>query len=309
MTEYTNQTLDEISSTFCTKLGDTLRRPTFLYIGAPKSGSTWIYHALREHPDVFIPPAKDLQFFDYHYDQGENWYLQHFKSAGSATALGELSHDYFLSEKAARRIQATLPGIRLIVCLREPGDFAVSALRWWKTHTRHSGATYCEMAQSPEFRRRLAYRKNLEAYYSLFPRNRILVVFYEQLKSDPSNFIRRLYQFIGVNPNYLPMVLEQKLNGTRMPRNRLALSYATETAQFLRRLGGANLVGMIRSNPIFDMLMYRSSVRDEDPYEKLKLECIAKSVRRRAVRDHVALAQLIGKPLPKEWLIAGIGRE
>ena len=51
--------------------------PTFLYIGAPKAGSSWLYEILREHPEVFVPTAKDTQFFDYYFDKGFDWYLSH----------------------------------------------------------------------------------------------------------------------------------------------------------------------------------------------------------------------------------------
>ncbi|MFW6275337.1 MAG: hypothetical protein ACOC2M_01735 [bacterium] len=38
--------------------------PTFLGIGVQKSATTWLAHMLREHPDIFIPPAKEIHFFD-----------------------------------------------------------------------------------------------------------------------------------------------------------------------------------------------------------------------------------------------------
>ena len=38
--------------------------PTFLGIGAQKAGSTWLYRALELHPDVWLPPVKELHFFD-----------------------------------------------------------------------------------------------------------------------------------------------------------------------------------------------------------------------------------------------------
>ncbi|PON15180.1 hypothetical protein C2W62_25225 [Candidatus Entotheonella serta] len=40
-------------------------RPTFIGIGAPKAGTTWLYHCLREHPDVFMGAVKETRFFDY----------------------------------------------------------------------------------------------------------------------------------------------------------------------------------------------------------------------------------------------------
>ncbi|WP_019509042.1 sulfotransferase [Pleurocapsa sp. PCC 7319] len=38
--------------------------PQFLVIGAQKAGTTWLYHQLSKHPDVFIPPVKEVHYFD-----------------------------------------------------------------------------------------------------------------------------------------------------------------------------------------------------------------------------------------------------
>lgn len=39
-------------------------RPDFLCIGAQKSGTSWLYKVLQEHPRIFMPPIKELHFFD-----------------------------------------------------------------------------------------------------------------------------------------------------------------------------------------------------------------------------------------------------
>ena len=38
--------------------------PDFLCIGAQKSGTTWLDANLRAHPDIWLPPAKELHYFD-----------------------------------------------------------------------------------------------------------------------------------------------------------------------------------------------------------------------------------------------------
>ena len=73
--------------------------PNFLYIGAEKAGSSWIYEILREHPQVYVPPAKDIQFFDKNFDKGIEWYLSLFGSGAGQIAIGEVSHDYFLAQE------------------------------------------------------------------------------------------------------------------------------------------------------------------------------------------------------------------
>lgn len=38
--------------------------PDFLCIGAQKAGTTWLHHQLKEHPDIWLPPVKELHYFD-----------------------------------------------------------------------------------------------------------------------------------------------------------------------------------------------------------------------------------------------------
>lgn len=39
-------------------------RPDFLGIGAQKAATNWIWHNLRQHPDIWVPPYKELHYFD-----------------------------------------------------------------------------------------------------------------------------------------------------------------------------------------------------------------------------------------------------
>ncbi|MDH3692216.1 MAG: sulfotransferase, partial [Gammaproteobacteria bacterium] len=38
--------------------------PTFLGIGTTKAGTTWLYANLREHPQIWLPPIKEIHYFD-----------------------------------------------------------------------------------------------------------------------------------------------------------------------------------------------------------------------------------------------------
>ncbi|MDO3387343.1 sulfotransferase [Gilvimarinus sp. SDUM040013] len=40
------------------------RSPDFFCIGAQRSGTSWLYHLLRKHPDVWLTPHKELHYFD-----------------------------------------------------------------------------------------------------------------------------------------------------------------------------------------------------------------------------------------------------
>lgn len=42
----------------------TPQKPTFLGIGAHKAGTSWLYSQLISHPEVYMPPKKEIHFFD-----------------------------------------------------------------------------------------------------------------------------------------------------------------------------------------------------------------------------------------------------
>ena len=66
---------------------------------------------------VFVPPAKDLYFFDRYYEKGLAWYLSHFQG-GRRARRGRAVARLPLPEEAPDRIRADLPDVQLICCLR-----------------------------------------------------------------------------------------------------------------------------------------------------------------------------------------------
>jgi hypothetical protein len=38
--------------------------PSFLCIGAPRAGTSWLYRNIKIHPDTWMPPIKELHYFD-----------------------------------------------------------------------------------------------------------------------------------------------------------------------------------------------------------------------------------------------------
>jgi len=120
--------------------------PNFIMIGAAKAGTTALYWYLAEHPQVFMSPMKETNYFAYGLDeQGhllygdpelhrfrvQSWseYEALFTGAGDAAAIGEVSPIYLECPQAAARIRQRLPGARIVCGLREPVDRAYSDFR------------------------------------------------------------------------------------------------------------------------------------------------------------------------------------
>ncbi len=271
-------------------------RPNFLYIGIARAGSTWLFDMLRQHPEIFVPPAKDIYFFDQYYEKGLDWYLSHFQQAGNAHAVGELSHDYYVSSDAPLRIQAALPEVKLICCLREPVSRMVSGYAYNKTTHLSNDVSLAAYAAREEIMIQFDYYNHLKRYVEVFGRERLLVIFYEDLQRDAEQFIRTIYQFLGVDDTFIPPTLNKRINPARNAREGSLALFAYRIALVMRRLGMANLVGRVKQSALLNRILYKPMDRSELPSEPLP-EDILQALR----KDYGRLETLIGRPLPESW--------
>ncbi len=112
--------------------------PSFIIIGAQRSGTTTLYRMLSEHPSIVRPTAsKGIGYFDLNYHRGSHWYRGHFPLTGlagrreesGARITFESSGYYSYHPLAIQRLAADLPGVKLLMMLRDPVDRAYSAHR------------------------------------------------------------------------------------------------------------------------------------------------------------------------------------
>lgn len=239
--------------------------PTFLVIGAQRSGSTTLHYSLARHPQIFMSRVKETNFFLR--DQGgampgwvdaetnrrtpRTWqeYVALFAAAGPQhRAIGESSPSY-LYAPVARRIAGALPHARLIVILRHPVDQARSILGTWLGR-RPSLVELCDRLESAEpgphgelpLAEHGRYAEHLAPYYERF--RHILVLRFGVLQRAPDSVLGAAQDFIGVDCLRLPHL---HLNSSGSPRSALIkralgakrIARAVLPARWLRRLTGA----------------------------------------------------------------------
>ncbi|WP_204013042.1 sulfotransferase [Sphaerimonospora thailandensis] len=124
--------------------------PDFLLIGAKRGGSTSLYYALLEHPNIIplfpsadlLPKAnhtKGVHFFDSNYQRGMRWYRSYLPSkaarsraarrAGGPVITGEGSPYYLYHPLAAQRAARDVPDARILLILRDPVERTFSHYR------------------------------------------------------------------------------------------------------------------------------------------------------------------------------------
>ena len=199
--------------------------PTFLVIGAQKSGTTSLFRYLQGHPDVFLPDWKEPGFFveEQTWSRGIEWYEAQFAGARGAGAVGEASTTYtmfpfFLG--VPERIKGLLPDVRLIYVLRDP----VARMRSAYIHALSSGAERRPireaLLESATYLAVSQYALQIEQYLEHFDRSRLLVVFSSELERQPATALDGIFEFLGV-PAWTPPDLGMRYHrsaGKRAPR-------------------------------------------------------------------------------------------
>lgn len=213
--------------------------PNFLIIGAPRAGTTWISHNIRNHPEIFMPTQKELDFFNKHYDQGLDHYEAFFANANGELAIGEATPDYLHAEGVSDKIKNDLRDVKLIVSLRNPVDRLYS--RYWNAKSKYAenkNLSFEEKIKSkPEFIEEGLYYRHLMRYLEFVPKENLLILLYDDLKKDENEFLRRIYEFLGVDVNYVSPKQEFKINASASKPNLGKSQFLYYLYKSLRKVG------------------------------------------------------------------------
>lgn len=217
---------------------------TFLIIGAAKAGTSSFWHLLRQHPDIFLSPRKEVHFFsfDHNYRRGTDWYHRWFEGHSGEAHCGEASTTYALSRlfpDSAARIAAYNPDMKIIYMARDPMRRIPSA---WQQLRRFGPCPQIRinglrpipdaMWVDNSFDRALRlqtdvlisssnYLQELEAYRQFLPDDRIQVLLFEDFVRDPMASLRRTFRFLDVDPDVPLLEKEAHINAygaARVPR-------------------------------------------------------------------------------------------
>jgi hypothetical protein len=154
------------------------------------------------------------------------YYETFFKERGTGWLLGEKSTSYIEFEKVAQRIMQHLPDAKIVMCLRDPIERAVSNYwfsanngletlsleqAFYQEDARREDYDHDRISASPyAYLFRGHYIRYIESYEKYVPRAQIKVLIYEHLTKDPG-VMQELFAFLGVSNQELPMIHPERV--------------------------------------------------------------------------------------------------
>jgi len=203
--------------------------PDFLCIGAHKAGSTWLYQQLDSHPDFWMPPVKELHYFDQ---------LSRVQRAARPRCRDE--HDLRFLERlqslSADPVERAWSHLSMEVHYRQIEPFDV---------------TNIDEVNRNLFRRGMLLRSYPSAVVARWKRyvhpEQFRVYFFDNLQSNPAELRRSILSFLGADPHkpskrlaadYNSWTTMEKLPLTNKVRSHLAQFFKKELKTCAARLGG-----------------------------------------------------------------------
>lgn len=201
--------------------------PTFLVIGVQKCGTTWLEQMISQHPRVCTATTKEVHFFNRreNYAKGLSWYRSQFEGCQDALAVGEFTPNYLWNSPpeqevrdqgviahVAPLVREAYPEVRLIVSLRDPVERAISSYHH-QIHMRRvrPGQSILEVAHRHGIVTLGFYREQVAEWLEFFDRSQFLFLVYEEdIVRDCAATVARVFDFIGVDPDFLPSGVDQR---------------------------------------------------------------------------------------------------
>ncbi len=272
--------------------------PNLFVVGAAKAGTTSLWRYLDEHPEIWMAPVKEPNFFSgvrhpLNPDVvDEASYLRLFAPGARSKLRGEASTSYLWHEGVPAAIKRVSPEARILISLRDPVERAHSAY-WHAVRHGKEGRPFMEAVQAEleEPRRRYVvsgfYASAVSRYLAAFPGS-VHVLFLEDLALDPRREMRGVFDSLDVDTALADRLDAAVHNTFALPRSRLAATVHNSP----RVRAAARLVAPLRLRlRVQEMLLRRPRKGAMEPEaEALLTEIFAADVER--------LRMVLGANLP-----------
>ncbi len=168
----------------------------------------WFVNAIKEI--LFADTIKQKKFYFkwYFSNYNDTWYQSLYKNTSGFT--GEITPSYsFLKIEDIERMYAVNPQAKLIFMVRNPIERAWSQFRYQSRHKKDFDINKILPEEMIAFMNsknqilRSDYLATIKNYTKVFPKNHLLIGFFDSVAENPVELLREIVKFIGSNDKYI----------------------------------------------------------------------------------------------------------
>ena len=214
-----------------------LRKPDFLVIGVQRSGTTWLWKILKQHPGTDLPHQKEIHYFGgvEKFQLGRQWYYRHFNDLDTDKVTGEASSTYFFDylpywgnasesleickdfPSIPELILEEMPDVKIVLILRDPVSRSISAYKFWLRKGKLSPRLGLKNTALKFPKLRILeygyYARYLEIWKKYIPKDRMRILIYEEdVVEYPKRTVKNLYGFLGLENSFCPQNIRQAVH-------------------------------------------------------------------------------------------------
>ena len=177
-----------------------------LIIGAMKSGTSTLFDYLSQHPEICSCQKKEPDFFRSYrnWSKGFDWYQSLWKWNPNLHKVAlEASVRYTIRDewpKTVERIYQTKAKFKFIYILRNPVERIESHFNFLQNIPGQRYRSFSEVM--PNLIAVSKYGMQLDKYYKKFPAEDILILYFDDLKSQPKEMLKKVCKFLNVDASY-----------------------------------------------------------------------------------------------------------
>ena len=207
------------------------KKVNLFIVGTRKTGTTALFHYLKDHPNIFMSPTKETHYFsqnlDYHihlYNSLED-YLRLFKEVKNESIIGEASTSYLDNEDIPQIIAEYNPNAKIIIMLKDLVELIYTMHFEFAFRGRVKEDFREELEAQEKSTGSLNYLKivkNLppiiKIYQELFGKENVLILEYKEFSSNTPDIFAKILEFLEVDTSYRPEF--KKYNASARPQSK-----------------------------------------------------------------------------------------
>lgn len=273
-----------------------MKNPNLFIVGAPKCGTTFLYHYLKKHPDIYFPDFKEPHFFGSDlnrrngaYNLSLNEYKNLFKT--DKKVVGEASTLYLFSKKSAEELYNFNPRCKIIIMLRDLVDLVHSLHSQFVFSGDEVIENFNEALQLEESRlignkipdqttvvnklfyisNILSLPDNIQSYINFFGKENIKFIHLNDIKNNPRKVYSETLDFLNVDTNF--MISDFKIiNKNKTYKSKIIRDFIKRYAIYLGKIRSnffKKPIGLIKTLESFNKSLNDRKVMPEDLHKKL----------------------------------------